>query len=192
MRKALFAVGFSLLASVPSYAVSGLKLTCTTKGLTPGSRVWIEVESEYQGMTVEGPAHGGFRDAGLPQTAKAKHVWQFEVPASGEAAPTTHNFEFPASVAVASADHFGSVVLKTRFRIDDPKRLRQNGYGEVTEATFGLPAPAGATQLARCLRLRQDGDRLSVETAADCRDSTFSKAGKYRTEGRRSDSPPSR
>jgi hypothetical protein len=194
LKKALFAIfaGFSLLAAVPSYAVSGLKLTCATQGLTPGSRVWVEVDPQYQGMAVGGPAHGGFREAGSPQTANAKHVWNLEVPASGEAVLSSYNFEFPASVALASADHFGSVLLKVRFRIDDPKRPHQNGYGEVTEATFEMPAPAGATGLTRCLRLRQDGERLNVETAADCRDSTFDKAARSATRVHMPAGPPSR
>lgn len=172
MRKALIVI-LGLLSTLPSYAVSGLKLTCTFQGLTPGARVWLEVEPQYQGTAVGDPARGGFKDVGPAQAADAKHVWQFQVPVDGGASASAYRFEFPPNVA--SGDRFGSILLKTRFRIDDPARPRQNGYGEVIEQTFAMPTPAGATELSRCLLVRQDGDRLTVGTAADCRDSTFAK-----------------
>jgi hypothetical protein len=79
-------------------------------------------------------------------------------------------------VASASGSSLGTILLKTRFRIDDPARPHQNGYGEIIEQTFPMPAPAGISELSRCLLVRQDGDRLTVGTAADCRESTLAKA----------------
>jgi hypothetical protein len=179
MKKALFAIlSFGLLAALPSYALSGLKLTCTTEGLSPGARVWLEVEPQFQATTAGDPAQGGFKDAGAPEPADGKYVWQFQVPASGERASLTHRFGFPTHVALKSGAPSGSVLLKTRFRIDDPARPHHNGYGEIIEQTFAMPAPTGVTELSRCLLLRQEGDHLTVGTAADCRDSTFAKAAK--------------
>jgi len=176
MRKALATiVGLSLLAVLPVHAAGGLKLTCTTRDLAPGSHVWIEVETQYQQQVAGGPSAGGFRDSAPRQEAKTKHIWQFEVPASGEVAPESFEYEFPA-VDWTNADHFGSIQLKTRFKIDDPQGSRRIGYGEIGEVTFGMPVPAGSTQLARCLRLHDEGNRLTVETAADCRASTFKAA----------------
>ncbi|HYX26580.1 MAG TPA: hypothetical protein VFC23_20670, partial [Thermoanaerobaculia bacterium] len=159
----------------------GLKLTCTTRNLAPGAHVWIEVEAQYQQQVAAGPSAGGFRDSASRRDAKTKHVWQFEVPASGEVVPESYEYQFPADVDWASSDHFGSIHLKTRFKIDNPRGPRRPGYGEVTEASFAMPVRAGSAQLSRCLRLHDEGDRLTVETAADCRDSTFkARQGGYR------------
>jgi hypothetical protein len=137
-------------------------------------------------MKVGGPSQGGFRDKGALQKTTAKHEWQLEVPVSGVLSPSTYRFELPASVESASRDHFGSIVLRTRFRIDDPARRHQSGYGEVIEQSFAIPAPAGATELTRCLFLRQEGDHLRVGTAADCRDSTLDRSGRsgFRASGK--------
>ena len=170
----LLTVLTGLLAAMPIYAEGGLTLTCTTRDLAPGAHVWIEVEAQYQQQAVRPST--GFRDSALRQDAAAKHVWQFEVPASGEASPESYTYQFPAGVDWTKPDHFGSIYLKTRFRIDNPHGPRRTGYGEVTEVTFGMPIPDGTPQLSRCLRLRDEGDRLTAETAADCRDSTFEKA----------------
>lgn|SRR5947209_12584730 len=182
MRKVLATlIGFCLLVSIPAYAGSGLKLTCTTRNLAPGAHVWIEVEAQYQQQVAAGPSAGGFRDSASRRDAKTKHVWQFEVPASGEVVPESYEYQFPADVDWASSDHFGSIHLKTRFKIDNPRGPRRPGYGEVTEASFAMPVRAGSAQLSRCLRLHDEGDRLTVETAADCRDSTFkARQGGYR------------
>ncbi len=183
MRKTLVViVGFSLLAALPAQAKNGLTLTCTTRSLAPGAHVWIEVEAQYQQQVAAGPAAGGFRDTAPRKSANAKHVWQFEVPANGEVTPESYEYQFPVDVDWKGSDHFGSIQLKTRFKIDNPRGPRRPGYGEVTEASFGMPVPAGSTQLSRCLRLHDEGNRLTVETAADCRESTFDKSrrGGYR------------
>jgi hypothetical protein len=176
MSKALaIIIGLVLVAATPVQAGGFLTLTCTTHDLAPGAHVWIEVEAQYQGQIAAGPAAGGFKDSAPRQGATTRHTWQFEVPASGEVAPESFEYQFPAA-DWASSSHFGSIQLKTRFKIDDPQGKRRVGYGEVGEVTFGMPVPAGSTQLARCLRLRDEGDRLAVETAADCSDSTFDAA----------------
>lgn len=175
MKKTLATLlGFGLLAALPAHAKSGLTLTCITRDLVPGTHVWIEVEPQYQQMAAK--AGGAFKDSAPRLSAKDKHVWQFEVPARGEVAPVSYEFTFPDDVSRAQSDHFGSIYLKTRFKIDNPQGSPRAGYGEVNEMTFGMPVPAGATQLSRCLRLRDEGNRLTVETAADCRDSTFDQA----------------
>jgi hypothetical protein len=166
-------VSIGMLVAVPALGKGGLNLTCTTRGLPPGARVWIEVEARYQGVAAEPSAGGAFRDSGAAQYANGKHVWQFQVPPIGEVAPASYEFQFPDSVDQKRSDHQGSIYLQTRFRIDSPTGRQRAGYGEVQEMTFGLPVPPGATQLARCLRLREDGNRLRVETAKDCRDSSF-------------------
>lgn len=166
-------LGLGLLASLPAGAKTDLSLSCTTRGLTPGARVWIEVEAQYQPQDA-----GSFRDAGPRRSAQAKHVWSFEVPQSGTVAPTSYQFTFPAEKDVPDPDRFGSIYLKTRFKIDDPRAAARRGFGEITEVTFGLPVPPGASWLSRCLRLHEEGDRLNVETAADCLDASFDKAGR--------------
>ena len=147
----------------------------STRDLAPGAHVWIEVETQYQQQIAGGPSAGGFRDSAPRREATTKHIWQFEVPASGEVAPESFEYQFPAA-NWTSSDHFGSIQLKTRFKIDDARGLRRTGYGEVGEVTFGMPVPPGSTQLSRCLRLHDEGNRLAVETAADCLDSTFNAA----------------
>jgi len=167
-------VGASLLTALPSYGVSSLNLSFTTKGLTPGSRVWVEVLPEYQAEAVGKAYKDGFEDLGLPQPANSKHAWRFEVPASGVVAPATHNFQFPAAVAVRSSDHFGFVYLQVRFRIDDPTRKGERGYNKLETFTFAMPAHAGVNLLSRCLRLAEKGSGgLTVGIAGDCRDATF-------------------
>jgi hypothetical protein len=162
-----------MLVAVPSFGKNGLNLTCATRNLPPGSQVWIEVEALYQGVVADPKAGGALRDSGAPQSATAKHVWQFRVPPSGDPVPASYELQFPASFAQKSADTLGSIYLKTRFKVDTPAGPGHAGYGEIQEMTFGMPVPPGATQLTRCLRLREDGDRLRVETAKDCRDSSF-------------------
>jgi hypothetical protein len=174
-------LGLGLLASLPASAKTDLSLSCTTRGLTPGARVWIEVEAQYQPQDA-----GSFRDVGPRQLSQAKHVWSFEVPQDGVVAPTSYQFTFPAEKDDPRPDRFGSIYLKTRFRIDDPRTSARQGFGEITEVTFGLPVPPGATRLSRCLRLNDQGDRLTVETAADCLDTSFDKASRsgYRVHGK--------
>jgi hypothetical protein len=165
----------SALAAMPSLAEGQLLLTCTARDLAPGSHVWIEVEAQYQEQIAAGPAAGGFVDSSPRRSADAPHIWQFDVPASGQIPTETYEYRFPPDVDWTSSGHFGSIYLKTRFKIDAPGAPRP-GYGEVAEVTFGMPVPAGSTRLSRCLRLRDEGDRLRVETASDCRESTFDKA----------------
>jgi hypothetical protein len=89
-----------------------------------------------------------------------------------------------------SSGQLGSIYLKTRFRIDNPAGPGRAGYGEIQEMTFGMPVPPGVTELARCVRLRQDGDRLRVEAAKDCSDFSFAQAEQSGVRVHRS--PPSR
>jgi hypothetical protein len=177
LKKALATlVSVGILAALPAFGKGGLNLACTTRNLPPGTRVWIEVEAQYQGVVADSSAGGAFRDSGTLQSANGKHVWQLQVPPIGDVAPTSYELPLPAGVDQKSSDHLGSIYLKTRFKIDSPTGSRRPGYGEIQEMTFGMPVPPAGTPLARCLRLREDGDRLRVETAKDCRDSSFAQA----------------
>lgn len=174
MRSTLAAIGsLTLLAAIPAPAETGLTLSCTARDLSPGARVWIEVEVQYQPLAAQSPSEGGFKDAGPGQAARAQHVWRFEVPANGEVTPSSYRFSIPVDRNWRGSDEFAALSLKTRFKIDDSSKAGRAGYGEVTEVTFGMPAPAGVTELSRCLRLRDDGYRLMVETAGSCLDEAF-------------------
>lgn len=177
MRTTLVAfLGLTFIAALPAHGANEIDVSCMARGLAAGAQLWVEVTAQYQSLTALPPARGGFRNAAQPESASGPFVWQFTVPASGEVAPTAYRFEFPVEITSAEPDHFGAIYLKTRFRIDHPQGLKRTGYGEVHEVTFATPVPPGASQLSRCLRLREEGDRFIVETAADCRDATFAKA----------------
>ena len=132
---------------------------------------------EYQGQVALGPLEGGFKDAGPRQAAEAKYVWRFEVPEGGEATPSSHRFTIPVNRAGKGADELASLSLKTRFKIDDLSKAGRPGFGEVIETTFAMGAPAGVKELSRCLRLRDEGERLAVETAESCLDEAFDRQG---------------
>jgi hypothetical protein len=178
-------VGAALLAPLSARAET-LTITCTTRGLPPGARVWIEVQPEYHELAVPTPDDTTVRDSRPPVVAEAKHAWQFEVSAGGDVTPASHDFTFPATVVWTSSDRgrggvppraVPSIFLRTRFRIDTPEKPPRAGYGEVQEATLGMSIPPGATEMiTRCMRLRAEGDRLAVEIAADCSDASFAKA----------------
>jgi hypothetical protein len=90
------------------------------------------------------------------------------------------------SVSPRSITSSSAILLTVRFRIDDPTRRKQNGYGDVFEQTFTVSAPSGMKDISRCLHLRQEGERLTVGVAADCRDSSYaaSRQGGLRVPGR--------
>lgn len=185
-------VGASLLTAVPTYPLSWLSLSCTTKGLTPGSRVLVEVQPEYQPQAVGKSYKKGIQNVGAPQLATTQHAWHFVVPASGVVSPSAHLFEFPTGVAARSSDHFGSVYLKIRFKVDDPRRTGERGYGKVRTVIFGMPARAGVNLLSRCLRFRPKNRGLRVEMAEDCRDATFAAAARREKFVPGSTGPPSK
>jgi hypothetical protein len=95
------------------------------------------------------------------------------VPAGGEVAPLAHDFSFPVELDRTTRDHVGSIRLKARFKVDLPGQPQRGAYGEVIEATFGMPVAPGNAPLSRCLRLRESRGKLLAETAPDCRDATF-------------------
>jgi hypothetical protein len=179
MRKPLFvSIGLVLLLGSAAQAAV-LTLSCTTRDLAPGSHVWLEVEPVSQQETAAGPSRGGFRDTAQPRSA-GKHIWRFEVSASGKSAAEPFDFQFPPDLDWAKSD-LGSIYLKTRFKIDQPGAKRPP-FGELTELTLAMPVRPGATEVARCLRFHDEGQRLMVETAADCSEAAFDKAshGGYR------------
>jgi len=170
MRKRIgMFLGLSVAAVLPANAATNLKLQCVARDLTPGAHVWVEVRPEYHQTAM---AQGG-QDSGVLQEAKGESVWQFDVPASGQVAPISHDFTFPVDLDRTRSDPVGFIKLKTRFRIDHPTGQDKVGYGEIYELTLAMPVPPGTAALSRCLRLREVGDKLTVETAADCLDSSF-------------------
>jgi hypothetical protein len=160
-----------LVAGLPASAATNLKLQCGARDLTPGAHVWMEVLPEYHQAAM---AQGG-QDSGVLQEAKGESVWQFDVPASGQVAPIPHDFTFPVDLDRTSSDPVGFIKLKTRFRVDHPAGQDKVGYGEIYEATLAMPVSAGTAPLSRCLRLRELGYKMTLETAADCLDSSFGK-----------------
>ncbi len=48
------------------------------------------------------------------------------------------------------------------------------------KADFGMPVLANTGLLARCLRLREAGNRLILETAPNCSDSSFGQNARIR------------
>jgi hypothetical protein len=172
-------LGFGLLAALPAHADNGLELTCITRGLAPGATVWMDVEAQYQRVhPSRSTANRGFHNSAQPEGASDHYVWRLTVPANGEATPGVYRFEFPVEVTSTEPDRFGAIYLKTRFRIDESgARKRAAAYGEVHEVTLAMSVPPGAVQLSRCMRLREVGDDLKLELAADCRDSSFAKSG---------------
>ena len=176
-RSCTLIVFLTLLAAIPALGETGLTLSCTTRDLSPDARVWVEVEVQYQALAPQAPSAGGFKDSGLAQAAKFKHAWQFEIPAGGEITSGSHRFSIPVDRDRKGSDEFASLSLKVRFKIDDPSKLGRPGFGEVTEVTFGMAAPAGVTELSRCLRLRDEGTRLMVETGETCLDEAFDRSG---------------
>jgi len=170
MRKRLgFFFGVCLAAVLPASAATNLKLQCLARDLTPGAHVWVEVRPEYHQAAM---AQGG-QESGVLQVATGESVWQFDVPASGQVAPISHDFTFAVDLDRTSSDPVGFIKLETRFKVDHPTGQDKVGYGEVYEATLAMPVSPGTAPLARCLRLREVGDRMIVETAADCLDASF-------------------
>ena len=172
MRNGLAAlVGLGFLSALPAGAATGLKVECAARDLPGGAHVWIEVVPEY-GQTVMPP---GTREVAAAQAAKGESVWRFDVPAGGNVTPIAHEFSFPVDIARTGGDRLGSIHLKARFRVDVPSGKDLPGAGEIQEATLAMPVPAGSAPLTRCVRLRAVGERLMLETAADCQDTSFGK-----------------
>jgi hypothetical protein len=173
-------VGIALLAALPASA-ERLRLTCTARGLPLGAQVWIEVEPQYREIAAPTPADTRLRESRPPvAAAEGKRAWQFEVPPSGQVAPTVQDFTFPATVDWTSPSSPGqpirAIYLKTRFRIDTPGQPPRAGYGEIQEATLGMSVPPEASEVSRCLRLRAEAGRLALESAADCSEASFTRA----------------
>jgi hypothetical protein len=181
MRKGLMIlIGLVLLSGLPAHAAgTDLSLTCITRDLPAGARVWLQVEPEHYQTPAPTPASLG-EESSTPEPASGDSIWQFEVPASGSAPPSTHKFNLPTDLErTTSARSVSSIHLKIRFKVDAPGR--QGAYGEVITATFGMPVLANNLPLSRCVRLREDSDKLILESAPDCSDSSFAS---FRRNGR--------
>ena len=173
MRRQLgIVLGMTLAAALPASAATSLKLQWLARDLAPGAHVWVEVRPEYH----QGAMAQGGQDSGVLQEAKGESVWQFDVPTSGQVAPISHDFTFAVDLDRKSSDPVGIIKLRTRFRVDHPTGQEKVGYGEVYEAILSMPVLPGAAPLSRCLRLREAGERMIVETAADCLDASFAKS----------------
>jgi hypothetical protein len=166
-------IGLALLPGLPAHAAgTELNLSCVTKDLPAGAQVWLQVEPEYYQTPAPTPASLG-APSSAPEPASGASTWQFAVPAGGSAPPSTHTFTFPADLQPTSAKTIGSIRLKASFKVDAPGQ--QGAYGEVIKADLGMPVLANDAPLARCLRLREEGNKLILESAPDCRDSSFGK-----------------
>ena len=169
----IFIAGLGLLAALPALAAgTRLRLTCTARDLPPGAHVWMEIQPEYHQSAIPVAASLG-EESSPPEHATGEFVWDLDVPAGGEVAPIAHDFTFPVELDRTSTDHVASIHLKVRFKVDATGQHPKAAYGEVIEATFGMPVFPGDAPLARCLRLREEGGKLLAETAPDCRDATF-------------------
>lgn len=167
-------LGLALLPSLPAHAVgSELTLTCITKNLPAGAKVWLQVEPEHYQTSAPTPASLG-EASSAAEPASGASIWQFEVPAGGSAPPSTHTVTFPTDLQPTTANSISSIRLKVSFKVDAPGQ--QGAYGEVIQANLGMPV-LGNVPLSRCLRLREDGNRLILDSAPDCSDTSFANVG---------------
>ena len=175
MRRGLWIlIGLVLLPSLAHAAGTELNLTCTTKDLPAGAHVWLQVEPEHYRSTAPTPASLG-EVSGAPEPASGDSTWQFEVPVDGSAPPSTHKFTFPTDLQPTSAKSVSSIRLKVSFKVDAPGH--QGAYGEVIQANLGMPVLANNASLSRCMRLREDRNKLILESAPDCSDASFANLG---------------
>lgn len=168
-------IGLVLLPWLPAHAAgTELNVTCITKDLPAGAHVWLQVEPEHYNTPAPTPATLG-EASSTPEPASGDSIWQFEVSAGGSAPPSTHTFTFPADLQAIGAKVVSSIRLKASFKVDAPGQ--QGPYGETMRANFGMPILNNSVPLARCLRLRADGNKLILESAPDCRDASFTSHG---------------
>jgi hypothetical protein len=176
MRRGLqILVGLALLPCLAALAAgTQLNVTCITKDLPAGARVWLRVEPEPYRAAMPNLASLG--EASGP-AAPASGVWtrQFEVPAGGSVPASTHGFTFPTDLQPTNANSVSSIRLKVSFKVDAPGV--QGAYGEVLRSDFGMPVRAANGPLSRCLRLRGAGDKLILESAPECTEASFANAG---------------
>jgi hypothetical protein len=168
-------VGLAMLACIPAHgAATELNLTCTTKDLPAGAKVWLQIEPEHYRSSAPTPATLG-EVSGAAEPGSGESIWQFEVPAGGSAPASTHTFTFPIDLQPTRAKVVSSIRLKVSFRVDAPGQPGPNG--QVIKATLGMPVLVDNSPLARCVRLREDGDKLILESAPDCSDASFASLG---------------
>jgi hypothetical protein len=169
-------IGFALLPGLPAHAAeTELNLSCITKDLPAGAKVWLQVEPEHYQTPAPTPASLG-DVSNTPEPARGDSIWQFEVPAGGSAPSTTHRFTFPTDLQPTSANSVSSIRLKVSFKVDAPGQ--QGAYGELIHANLAMPVLANNLPLSRCVRLREDSDKLILESAPDCSDSSFATLGR--------------
>jgi hypothetical protein len=176
-RLTVIITGIALLASAPVYAET-VQLSLTTRGLTPGAEVWIEVTPEYHEISL--PSLDKADKVEPEQTAaplEARHAWTVVAPVSGVVAPTEFAFTFPPAVSWTSLGtppkFVPAILLKTRYRLDEPGATSP---AQIHELTLGLAVPPGLTEVSRCLRLRAQGGETIVDLADDCTDEAFARA----------------
>jgi hypothetical protein len=168
-------IGLVLLPCLPAHAAgTDLKVTCITKDLPAGAHVWLQVEPDHYNTPAPTPESLG-EASSTPEPASGYSIWQFEVPAGGAAPPSTHTFTFPTDLQATHAKVVSSIRLKASFKVDAPGQ--QGPYGETLQANFGMPILDNNVPLARCLRLRADGNKLILESAPDCSDASFASHG---------------
>jgi hypothetical protein len=168
-------VGLALLPCLDAHAApTELNLTCITKDLPAGAKVWLQIEPEHYRSSAPTPATLG-EVSGAPEPASGDSIWQFEVPAGGSAPASTHTFTFPIDLQPTRAKVVSSIRLRVSFKIDAPGQPSLSG--QLIKAALGMPVLADNSRLARCVRLREEGDKLILESAPDCSDSSFASLG---------------
>jgi hypothetical protein len=171
MRKRIgMFLGLSVAAVLPASAATNLKLQCVARDLTPGAHVWVEVRPEYHQTAM---AQGG-QDSGVLQEAKGDSVWQFDVPASGQVVPISHDFTFPVDLDRTSSDPVGFIKLETRFKVDHPAGQDKVGYDRRCQLTMHSALASSPQSISRpsyCLRGRSatvSGTAFHLASSSRC------------------------
>jgi hypothetical protein len=172
--------GLAIAAAVPARAETPLKIDFLVRDLPPGAHVRFEVHPEYRRMMLRGAAAKLDDASAVASEARGEAVWELDVPESGSTAPEAHVFSFPIEMDRSATDRKEIIRLGITFQIE-PAFGREKpgayaGYGQPHEIVLAMPVPRSSAPLERCLRLRQAGDRLVAESAADCEEASFAKS----------------
>lgn len=173
-------IGLAILAAAPSRAGTPLKVDFLVRDLPPGAHVRFEVYPEYRQMMLRGVAARVDDASVVTSEARGEAVWELDAPESGSTAPEAHVFSFPVEMDRSATDRKEIIRLGITFQIE-PVSGREKaggyaGYGQPHAIVLAMPVPRSSAPLERCLRLRQVGDRLVAESAADCQETSFAKS----------------
>lgn len=173
-------IGLAILAAAPSRAETPLKVDFLVRDLPPGAHLRFEMHPEYRQMMLRGVAARLDDASVVTSDARGEAVWELDVPESGSTVPEAHVFSLPVDMDRSATDRKEIIRLGITFQIE-PVSGREEaggyaGYGQPHAIVLAMPVPRGPAPLERCLRLRQVGDRLVAESAADCQEASFAKS----------------